>query len=321
MASVMNKYCIRLITGVLVCLFFSCEQYAIFDSIAKEIKPKPALIKGTPSKIVKDSEGNLYVANGDLWKLSDNQNNQWNKISAPADARDVATVGPDVYVISVGNSPSLSKLSGGTNGGTISVQGTVQGIFGANDVLYIAAGQDSSYSVYAHKGDSPALIAGVSGLLQGAAYYGGNYYLATSAGLYHSTDGSTFTSLNSGNFLGIIALADKVVAVTGSAVYEVAGGAAPVERASIDALSGALAASGNTLYLGRNRGYRTIDTSAAIWESKSPATSNYTSTIAQVRVTSMYAKDNSLVFSSVRSSESKRSGLMSLRNGSWNMEE
>jgi hypothetical protein len=318
MASVTNKYWIRLITGVLVCLFFSCEQYAIFDSIAKEIKPKPALIKGTPSKIVKDSDGNLYVANGDLWKFS---NTQWNKIPAPADARDVATVKSDVYVISVGNSPSLSKLPGGTNGGTINVQGTVQGIFGANDVLYIATGQDSSYSAYAYKSDSSTLIVGVSGLLQGAAYYTDNYYLATSTGLYHSTDDSTFTSLNSGNFLGIIAVADRVVAVTGSAVYEVTGGATPVERASIDALSGALAASGNTLYLGRNRGYRTIDTSAAIWESKSPATTNYTSTIAQVRVTSMYAKDNSLVFSSVRSSESKRSGLMSLRNGSWNMEE
>jgi hypothetical protein len=316
MAIVMNKYRMSLIAGVLACLFFSCEQYAIFDSIAKEVKPKPALIKGTPSKIVKDSDGNLYVANGNLWKFSDTTK-QWDKISASGDVRDVAAVGPDVYVISVGNSPSLSKLGGGT----ISVLETVQGIFGANDTLFIAAGSSDSYSVYAYKGTSPASIAGVSGLLQGAAYYTNNYYLATSTGLYHSADGSTFTSIESRNFLGVIALTGTVVAVTGSAVYEVTG-PTPAERASIDSLTGALAVSNSKLYLGRSRGYRTIDTSAASWESKTPTETNYTSTIAQVRVTSMYAMENdSLVFSSVRSSESKRSGLMSLRNGSWNMEE
>jgi hypothetical protein len=318
MASMMNKYWMGLIAGVFVCLFFSCEQYAIFDSIAKEVEPKPALIEGTPSKIVADSTTppNLYVANGNLWKFS-GTTKQWDKIPGTSGARDVAVVGPNVYFISVGNSPSLSKL----DGGSISVPETVQGVFGANDTLFIAAGSSNSYSVYKYDGTSSALIAGVSGLLQGAAYYTNDYYLATSTGLYHSTDGSSFASINTGNFLGVIALTDTVVAVTGSTVYE-GTGTTLTQRASIDSLTGALAVSDSKLYLGRNRGYRTIDTSVASWESKTPTETNYTSTIAQVRVMSMYVKnDDSLIFSSVRSSESKRSGLMSLRNDSWNMEE
>jgi hypothetical protein len=324
MASMMNKYRISLMTGVLVCLLFSCEQYAIFDSIAKEVEPKLALIKGTPSKIVADSSTppNLYVANSDLWKY---ENKRWGKISAPANVRDVAVVKnasgtpDDIYVISVRNSPSLSKLGGGT----ISVPGTVQGIFGANGTLFIATGSGNSYSVYAYDGSSSTLIDGVSGLLQGAAYYSGNYYLATNAGLYHSIngDGSSFSSIETGNFLGVVALTGNAVAVTGSTVYKVAGATLP-QSISVDSLTGALAVLGDTLYAGRSRGYRTIDTSAGgDWESKTPTTTNYTSTIAQVQVISMYAVSESLIFSSVRSSEPKQSGLMSLRNNSWNMEE
>ncbi|MDR1232581.1 MAG: hypothetical protein LBK61_14415 [Spirochaetaceae bacterium] len=317
-----NKYRISLITGVLVCLLFSCEQYAIFDSIAKEIKPKPALIKGTPSKIVEGSGGKLYVANGDLWEYSGDPDDRWSEIPASSGVRDVATVGSDVYIISVGNSPSLSKL----DGGTISVPETVQGIFGANNTLFIATGSDNSYSVYKYDGNSPAQSIGVvSGLLHGAAYYNDgtvdHYYLATSEGLYHSTDGSSFSSIDTGKFLGVIALTDKAVAVTGSTVYEVVGETPPTQSISVDSLTGALAVSGDMLYLGRTRGYRTIDTNAADWESKTPTTTNYTSTIAQVQVVSMYAVSNDLIFSSVRSSEPKQSGLMSLREDSWNMEE
>jgi hypothetical protein len=310
----MNKYWMSLITGVLVCLFFSCEQYAIFDAIAKEVKPKPALIKGSSSKIV-ENNGTLYVANGALWEFA---GVRWAKVSAPANVRDVA-IGPnsEVYVVSVGDSPSLSKR----DGVTIGVPGKVQGIFGANDILFVAVGSGNSYSVYKYDGSSIDIAAEVSGLLHGAAYYASdNYYLATSAGLYYSSDLNTFKLIHSGDFLGVIAVGSKAVAVTESAVYEVTGDS-PNQRAGGDSLTGALGAYHNILYLGRSRGYRTIDTNTeAGWDFKTPSIDNYTSTIAQVRVTAMYAGAD-LIFSSVLSSDPKRCGLMSLRGGSWNMEE
>jgi hypothetical protein len=317
METIMNKLRAGLVVGVLVFLLCSCEQYAIFDAIAQEVKPKPALIMGVVSNIVKDSAGDLYVANGELWKFKDSQ---WKKVPTSSNVRDVAVVGMDVYVISVGGSPSLSELGGGT----IAVPtGTVQGIYGANDTLFVAVGNGSSYSVYAYKNSgflSDPVVA--NGLLKGAAHYTGNYYLATSTGLYHSTDGATFDSIESRDFLGVIARTNKVVAVTEAAVYEVSDDV-PTEKVSGDSLTGALAVSGDTLYLGRSRGYRIIDdTTASSWELDSPSTAaNYNSTIAQVQVTSMYAVSDDLIFASVLSSETKRRGLMSLRDDSWNMEE
>lgn len=309
----MNKWSVWLTIGVLACLFVSCEQYAIFGAIAQEVKPKPALIKGSPSKIVKDSTGHLYVANGELWKFS---GGSWVKTSAPDNTRDVAAVGNDVYVVTVGDSPSLSKIGGGN----ISVPGTVQGIYGANNRLFIAVGNGDSYSAYSYDGSSLSSNSVALGLLKGAAYYSGpHYYLATSDGLFHSTNGSSFTSIANGNFLGVIAHGNTVIAVTASAVYEVTGNTA-IAKVSSDSLTGALAVFGDTLYLGRTRGYREVYT-ASSWELKTPSIASYTSTIAQVCVTAMYAVSNDLIFASVLSSNPKRSGLMSLRGGSWNMEE
>jgi hypothetical protein len=311
----MNKYRVSFVIGVFACLLFSCDQYAIFDAIAQEVKPKPALIKGVPSKIVKDSNDNLYVANGELWKFA---GGEWNKESAPSNVRDVAVVDTKVFVISVGSSPSLSELGSRT----IGVPGTAQGIYGANNMLFVTVGGGDSYSVYTYDGSDFSSNAVAAGQLRGAAWNGTNYYLATSDGLYYSSDGgSTFTSIQSGDFLGVIATSSSVVAVTVSTVYE-ASGNTPTSKASGDSLTGAIAVSGTTLYLGRTRGYRIIDTTDSNWELASPPTAtNYNSTIAQVRVLSMHAVSNDLVFASVLSSEPKRSGLMSLRGGSWNMEE
>jgi hypothetical protein len=310
----MNKYSVTLTIGVLAVLLFSCEQYAIFDAIAQEVKPKPALIRGVASKIV-GNDNKVYVANGELWEYTITTN-KWNKVSDRTDVRDVAIVDSNVFMISMGNSPSVSILDGGT------IDAPVQGIYGANDKFFAAVGEGKSYSVHvSNDGSTHDPITSVSGLLKGAAYYTGNYYLATSSGLYHSTNGATFTRIEEGNFLGVVAFTNKAVAVTGSAVYEAAGNTAS-QKVSADSLTGALSVDGDTLYLGRSRGYRIIDTSAATWELDSPSTeTNYSSTIAQVRVTSIYAVSNGVIFASVLSSEPKRSGLMSLRGGSWNMEE
>jgi hypothetical protein len=309
-----KKYNMGLAVGVCVCLFVSCEQYAIFGAIAQEVKPKPALIKGSPSKIVKDNSDKLYVANGELWKFLI-LSGSWAKISAPANTRDVAAVGTDIYVVAVGDSPSLSKL----DGGTITAPGTVQGVFGANTMLYVAVGSADSYSVYRYDSSGFSTSAVASGLLHGAAHYNGNYYLATTDGLFYSTDGKTFSSIQSGNFLGVIAENGTAIAVTADAVYGVSAGVA-TPKVSGDALTGALALSDKTLYLGRTRGYREINTDTS-WEFKTPSLSSYTSTIAQVRVTSLAVVSKDLIFASVLSSETKRCGLMSLRNGAWNMEE
>jgi hypothetical protein len=138
----MNKYRFLLVAGVFACLFVSCEQYAIFSAIAQEVKPKPALIKGSPSGIV-ESGGKLYVANGELWVYS---GGSWTKDSnVPAGVRDVAATSTDIYVVAVDKSPSLSIIGRGV---ISPPSGTVQGIYGAGTMLYVAAGNGNAYSVY-----------------------------------------------------------------------------------------------------------------------------------------------------------------------------
>jgi hypothetical protein len=315
----MNKYRMSFIIGVFALLLFSCDQYAIFDAIAQEVKPKPALIKGKPSKIV-GNDDKVYVANGELWEYT-TATNKWNKVSGRTNVRDVAIVGTGAgtkyAAISVGNSPYLPGFDENI---------AIQGIFGAKDTFFAPVGVGASYSVYSYDGSNdPVPVSNVSGLLKGAAHYNpssaDNYYLATSAGLYHASDTSNFTLIQSGNFLGVIALSSSAVAVTESAVYEISGNTVTHE-ASIDSLTGAIAAFGNTLYLGRTRGYRIIRDTSSNWELATPSTeTKYNSTIAQVHVHSMYAVSADLIFASVFSSDPKRSGLMSLRGGSWNMEE
>jgi hypothetical protein len=309
-----NKHRFLLVAGVFACLLVSCEQYAIFSAIAQEVEPKPALIKGSPSEIVKDST-NLYVANGELWSYPI-AGGSWTKVlNAPAGVRDVAVISNDIYVVAVDKSPSLSKIGGGV---ISPPSGTVQGIYGANDTLFVAAGDGATYSVYAYNGTF-TLLSTVSGLLKGAAHYSGNYYLATSEGLF-STNGATSSRIQGGNFLGVMEFSGKVIAVTEKALYEVSSGTA-TQKVSGDSFTGALAVSGTTLYVGRARGYREVDMNASNWELKTPSIGSYASTIALVRVTSMYAVGNNLMFASVLSSDPKRSGLMSLHGGSWNMEE
>jgi hypothetical protein len=311
----MNKYRVSFIIGVFALLLFSCDQYAIFDAIAQEVKPKPALIKGKPSKIVGNTNY-VYVANGELWEYTI-ITNKWNKVSGRTNVRDVAIAGTQYAAISVGNSPYLPGFDENI---------AIQGIFGANNTFFAPVGVGASYSVYSYDGSNdPALVSNVSGLLKGAAHYNASstdhYYLATSDGLYYATDTSNFTLIQSGNFLGVIARSSSAVAVIESAVYEISGNTV-THKASADSLTGAIAESGNTLYLGRTRGYRIIRDTTSSWELATPSTeTKYNSTIAQVHVHSMYTVSADLIFASVFSSDPKRSGLMSLRGGSWNMEE
>jgi hypothetical protein len=329
---------ITILAGILPGILLSCEQYAIFDAIAQEVKPKPALIEGVTSQIVQDAAGDLYAANGNLWKYA---NGSWEKVAAAPDhTRDVAAVNavttpgatPAVYVISVEDSPSLFRLGGGkipAPGGT-----AVHGIFGAHDTLFVTAGSGDVYSIYTYDGTTFSASPVASGFLYGAAHYldstdsTNHYYLATSVGLYHYPTADPDNPSNlvyatvdkiEGRVLGVIALVDFVVAVTENAGYLVSADKME-QKLSGDSFTGALAISDDTLYLGRTRGYREIDDLASP-EFKTPSVTNYDSTMAQVRVTALYALSNDLIFASVLSSEPKRSGLMSLRSGSWNMEE
>jgi hypothetical protein len=311
----MNKYRFLLVAGIFMCLFVSCEQYAIFSAIAQEVKPKPALIKGSPSRIV-ESGGKLYVANGELGSYPV-AGGSWTKVpNAPAGVRDVAATSSDIYVVAVDKSPSLSKKSGGV---ISPPSGTVQGIYGANDTLFVATGNGNAYSVYEYNGSTFSLLSTVSGLLKGAAYHSNYYYLATSEGLFSMDSNPTVSLIKAGNFLGVMEFSGKVIAVTKNALYEVSSGTATQHVSGDYSFTGALAVFGNTVYAGMERGYREIDTSN--WDIKTPSIASYVSTIALVRVTSMYAVSNDLIFASVLSSDPKRSGLMSLRGGSWNMEE
>jgi hypothetical protein len=71
-----------------------------------------------------------------------------------------------------------------------------------------------SVAYYDENLSSHTSLSGISGLLQGAAWDGTNYFVATTGGIYWIDSSNSVRLLSSGHFMGIIRVNDYIIAIT-----------------------------------------------------------------------------------------------------------
>ncbi|MDR1374472.1 MAG: hypothetical protein LBJ24_05815 [Treponema sp.] len=201
---------------LLLFLFLSCNQDAIFFHVSQEVEPKDPRIEGTPSKMVRFGSAApvpLYVANGHLHRYTEGGTSLPNPARGiwdypteqpPGGAVDLAATAGFLYARTGNGDPSSFGLyrstdgdtwPGGapaspTDGGRILLPGgyAPQTIYSANNILFIGAAIGSgNYAIfYLDTSDNLVQINTFTsgnasgGILRGARHNSGTYYLATS---------------------------------------------------------------------------------------------------------------------------------------------
>ncbi|MDR2796420.1 MAG: hypothetical protein LBB47_06905, partial [Spirochaetaceae bacterium] len=214
-------------TILFISLFFwaSCNQDPIFTMISNEVEPKDPLINGSPSKIVKTSDGTtetIYVANGKLWKYSVGGGG-WSQAGGPSNVYDIAAAGPDLYMLSISES-GCSVYKRGTSGTYTQIPNNsgysmIQGIYSNGDGLYAGGMDGGAYAILHIESGVLKVKYPIGSPLTGVA---GNYY-ATARGVY-TIDGNTLVNSTSGyTIAGIIdAETGKIIAVSsGGMIFEI----------------------------------------------------------------------------------------------------
>ncbi|MDR2865697.1 MAG: hypothetical protein LBV68_08815 [Spirochaetaceae bacterium] len=242
-----------MVNMVILCslVFFSCDQEPLFWTVAKEVAPKKAKIKGAPTKIVAQGD-KLYVGNGNLWEFSDNN---WHEIAKPAGiVRDLAVANTTAdtttkYVLTIDNmangdtviwrQPSSSGTWEAMPNGFASSLG-YQAIFYCEGILFVSKKRSVSkndstdFDIYIYENNvfNPTPIISSTGLLQGVVNIGTKYYIATLGDGIRVWDKSTATKLYSGSILGIIktdATHNIIVAVSRDGwIYQINASNAPI---------------------------------------------------------------------------------------------
>jgi hypothetical protein len=245
-----------IITLAAAILTAACDQAPIFWTIANEVKPQTAKIAGGPSKIVKDRDGNLYIANGDLWQYS---GGNWHKFSAPPGVvRDVAADEETRDVIFAYTNDNKSgdtaiwKYSGGTWNIIASAPSLGwQNIFSANGTLFATRRGDGDppsndahwYSIYTcgSSDNTLSMLYPNTSILTGVVYANGAYIIATLRDKVFVLNGTPQSppTISASAFKGIINTgSDIAVAVTSDGtLYQIATtGGVNVDGVSYNAL-------------------------------------------------------------------------------------
>ncbi|MDR2097545.1 MAG: hypothetical protein LBP37_03410 [Spirochaetaceae bacterium] len=311
----------------------ACNQDPIFSMISNEIKPKPPLINGSPSKLVK-SGGNIYVVNGKLWKYS---NGGWSHSpNAPSSVFDIASGGSGLYLLSV-NDGDTSVYIYNENGSKKIENPTeydmIQSIHGDDSAVYAGAMKSgsNSYAILQVNGVSLSVKKEISSPLTGVA---GSYFSTAINGIYNSSGG--LVSGTSGySIAGIIKIDGKILAATSSGhILEVNGNSVSAHSTGY-AFTGGLAeysgsGSGKLLLLGiknnvYDMGYREMkldgnyELSVPGDNASASTVSNrdkYRATLAKCAVNSLIQVNGELIFASTQ-----KDGLWAYRDGEWNAED
>ena len=294
----------------LILVLGSCDQEPLFWDIAHEYPPIEPAIKGAPGPVVELTTPNhiLYVSNGDVWRydfgIPDSYGKpRWERMSLQPGGNvktlAAASDGSADRLFSLDRNGNIKQLDGSV-WTTLSVPwgaGRAEHIFGAGDWLFAGvltgtSGEPNGYAIYSIKVSSPApapvtLIKSSTGLLRGAAFAGGNYYLGTQGdGVYKtSTPGGALTSGDKeagyeSLIQGLLSDGTDVYAAGSSAIYK--------NGASVGSgytFSGAMAiwnepapGSGKLLLLGLRRssgsfgyGYRELNLSSFVFQTPGAA--------------------------------------------------
>ncbi|MDR2050064.1 MAG: hypothetical protein LBP69_11495 [Treponema sp.] len=206
----------------------TCDQEPLFWDISLEYPPIEPIIGGVPTEIV-EANGKLYVANRkSLWKYDLGASFPiWEQTFSPGSPiKAIAATGTTpnsvLYVLYEGG--SIYSTADGAIWSVPVVLPGAQQIYGANDRLFAGDGSavyvvTSSSTQIINSGAAPA----PGGLLRGAAYAGGAYYICTSSvwgdentGIFRvsgTTATKVYPSSGSSSVKGIIAAGSTIVAV------------------------------------------------------------------------------------------------------------
>ena len=342
-----------LYTALLISTFFAaaCNQDPIFTMISNEVEPKDPLINGSPSKIVKTTNGSIYVANGKLWKYSEKS---WSQAGGPSRVYDIAAVGNTLYLLSISDSDSdCTVYEWDTTENTTTTRsisnnsgyGMIQGIYGDGSTLY-AGGKNGSdgYALLKLNGNQLVTISSIDSPLTGVA---GGYYATARNGIFRIADNYLVSATSGYTIAGIIKVGTKTIAVSsGGIIFDIDGTTAALHETAYN-FTGALAEytptdsdEKNLLLLGikgsvYSLGYReTWITGEGAFSLRSPggttadstipisAQDKYSATLAKCAVNSLIQVDDEdtggwpVIFASTQ-----KDGLWSYRNGEWNAEE
>jgi hypothetical protein len=185
-------------------LLFSCNQDDIFYRVENETELKDPLIQGGPTKIV-EFKNALYVASAKIWKYERGsyERGSWSQLPGqPGGVKvmDLAATKKYLYaVISKDDNLSDTEYWRGIDSGSgvitwnqIPVPAGHPGpsaIYGAGDTLFVGT---PSNAVYALKDDGTGGFGtsiSVTGMLQGAAWLGSDYYISLSGqGVFKSAN-------------------------------------------------------------------------------------------------------------------------------------
>jgi hypothetical protein len=199
-------------------LVINCTQEPLFYDIANEIPPIEPIIGGGPSRIV-ELGGNLYVANGSVWEYD---GNWWYTIDQPpGHIKAVASTGGELFAL---NRDGALYRRNGSIWDNVGAPPTTEQIFGANGYLFAGvrtgtAGTANGYSILSMSDSGTALspIQDNTGLLTGAVYLSGQYFLGTKGqGIYRTNNppsSSTIQYLSGSLILGLINHGTTILAV------------------------------------------------------------------------------------------------------------
>jgi hypothetical protein len=189
------RFSLTRITRLLPLLFLgglilvSCNQAPIFYYISNEYEPKEPMVSGGPTKIV-EFQGEAYVSNGTIFRY---KSGTWAALGkgAPRAVKDIAATDSYLYALSVpgaGIDSAVLHRMDTAGSWTEAAQGVIQTIYGAGDTLFAGIGNSQNNILHYITDVDPDTGLrslrefGLNGELQGAAFLGDTYYIAT-AGL------------------------------------------------------------------------------------------------------------------------------------------
>jgi hypothetical protein len=220
--------------GILAGLFLaSCNQDSIFYDISIEPDPKDPLIKGMPANLVR-LNNKIYTASlssSVIWEYG-NSGGHWTMttLDPGGSIRGMAGAGNYLYVlILTGQRPETAQLKridlqnapadwtnpgaswedGGAwepigMGGAAANYRRLQSIYSANGEVFLSAqrtGDERQYAIFyvnVNAGNELSLLKDKTALLQGIAWDGGDYYLATAGNGIFKRSGSPGSAITGG---------------------------------------------------------------------------------------------------------------------------
>jgi hypothetical protein len=203
-----------------ICILISCNQDAIFAIISREEPPITPRINGSSTNLVRYGNS-LYAASIGSDTIHSYKDGNWGTIDTPGVIIGLAATSTHLYALVAHDINRQNNSLHAYNGGWTEVSGgsgSLQSIWGANNTIFVGARNGNSWNIYSAIGTG-TLTSRISnsGQLNGAAYDGTDYYIATSNGIYvgPGTFPETVKDGSAGNVTGIMDVNGVITAVTG----------------------------------------------------------------------------------------------------------